>query len=303
MRAALIKLHTAVFLWGFTGVLGRLISLNEGLLVWWRLFITAVTMWLVFFFTGNIKKISFKEFLKISAIGTVLAIHWLLFYGSIKYANVSIALTCLSTTGLISAFIEPIFFKKRINIQEVFLGLFALAGITLIYVSNLKFSVGIYIGLLSSVATVLVSVMNKKLVSVYEPITFTLYQLSGGFAGLTLLMPLYNYLFPTKQLLPLHYDWLWLVILSWCCTLFTFVLYVRALKKVSAFTVNLVLTLEPVYGIILAFIVYHENKELHNNFYIGFCLILFAVVLQMMRIVRQQKKIVISEELEKAFQQ
>jgi len=302
MRAALLRLHAAVFIWGFTGILGRSISLNEGLLVWWRLFITAASLWVLFYFTGSIKKISPRDFFKIAIIGFILALHWLFFYGSIKYANVSIALTCLSTTGLFSAIIEPLFFKRRIDILELVLGFFALAGILLIYVSNLHFSVGIWLGLISSVATVVASVMNKKVVSGYEPNTITLYQLSGGFLGLTLLMPLYNYLFPAKYFLPQHYDWLWLIILSWCCTIFTFMLYIGALKKVTAFTANLLLTLEPVYGIILAFIVYQENKELHSNFYIGFCLILLAVLLQMLRIAKQQKKLVPAEEIDKILQ-
>ena len=289
MKPALLRMHIAVFLWGFTAVLGRLISLTEGPLVWWRLFITSVTLWVLFFFTGNVKRISLKDFFKIAGIGTLLSLHWLFFYGSVKYSNVSIALTCLSTTGLLSAIIEPLFFRKKVNLFELLLGLFALAGIGLIYISNLTFSTGIYVGLLSAVTTVVVSVLNKKIVSGYDPMAITLYQLSGGFAGLTLMMPLYNYLFPTKYLVPQHYDWLWLILLSWVCTIFTFLLYISALKKVSAFTANLLLTLEPVYGIILAFIVFHENKELHNNFYIGFALICFAVVLQMWRMGKQSK--------------
>jgi len=289
MKPALLRMHIAVFLWGFTAVLGRLISLTEGPLVWWRLFITSVTLWVLFFFTGNVKRISLKDFFKIAGIGTLLSLHWLFFYGSVKYSNVSIALTCLSTTGLLSAIIEPLFFRKKVNLFELLLGLFALAGIGLIYISNLTFSTGIYVGLLSAVTTVVVSVLNKKIVSGYDPMAITLYQLSGGFAGLTLMMPLYNYLFPTKYLVPQHYDWLWLILLSWVCTIFTFLLYISALKKVSAFTANLLLTLEPVYGIILAFIVFHENKELHNNFYIGFALICFAVVLQMWRMGKQNK--------------
>ena len=187
MKSALIRLHIAVFLWGFTGVLGRLITLNEGWLVWWRMFITAIALWLYFFFTGKIQKVGLRDFLKIASIGTILAMHWLLFYGSIKYANVSIALTCLATTGLLSAIIEPLFFRRKINTSELLLGTFALAGIVIIYFSNLQFSVGIYIGLLSALATVIVSVLNKKIVSGYTPQVITLYQLTGGFLGLTVL--------------------------------------------------------------------------------------------------------------------
>lgn len=294
MKSALIRLHIAVFLWGFTGVLGRTISLNEGWLVWWRMLITSVSLWLLFYFQKKIKKISFRDFIKIALIGTVLSLHWLCFYGSIKYSNVSIALTCLSTSGLLSAFIEPLFFNRKINLYELLLGLFALAGITLIYITNLSYSTGIYIGLLSSVLTVLVSVMNKKFTEGYAPEAITLYQLTGGFLGLSFLMPLYNFLFPSAYKLPQHYDWLWLIILSWCCTILTFILYIKALKKVSAFTINLTLTLEPVYGIILAFIIYHENKNLSKYFFVGFGLILLAVCLQMFRLVKQHRKLIVN---------
>ena len=290
MKGALIRLHIAVFLWGFTGVLGRTISLNEGWLVWWRMLITSVSLWLLFYFQKRIKKISFKGFLLIALIGTVLALHWLCFYGSIKYSNVSIALTCLSTSGLISAIIEPLFFKRRINWYELLMGLFALAGIALIYVTNLSYSTGIYVGLLAAVLTVLVSVLNKKYTVSYSPETITLYQLTGGFIGLSILMPFYNSLFPSTHTLPQHFDWVWLIILSWCCTILTFMLYIKSLKIVSAFTINLTLTLEPVYGIVLAFVIYHENKTLNNYFFPGFGLILLAVCLQMLRLIKQNRK-------------
>jgi drug/metabolite transporter (DMT)-like permease len=293
MKGALIRLHTAVFLWGFTGVLGRAISLNEGWLVWWRMFLTTISLWILFYFLKSIRRISIKDFLKIAAVGTVLSLHWLTFYGSIKYANVSIALTCLSTTGLLSAVIEPLFFRRKINIYELILGIFALAGITLIYATNLSFSTGIYIGLISAILTVLVSVMNKKLIAGYDPEIITLYQLTGGFLGLSILLPLYIFLFPATQKLPQHIDWLWLIILSWCCTILTFMLYINALKRVSAFTANLTLTLEPVYGIILAFIIYHENKTLSKFFFLGFGLILTAVTLQMFRLVKEHRALLV----------
>lgn len=289
MKPALIRLHIAVFLWGFTGVLGRLITLNEGWLVWWRLSITAASLWLFFFFTYKIQKIKGRDFLKIGAIGSLLALHWLCFYGSIKYSNVSIALTCLSTSGLFSAIIEPLIFRKRINPFELLLGIFALIGIGIIYLSNLHFSLGIYIGLFSTFFTVIVSVLNKKIVGHYSPETITLYQLTGGFIGLSVMMPFYHYLFPTNNILPQDLDWLWLIILSWGCTVLTFILYISALKKVSAFTMNLTLTLEPVYGIILAFIIFHENELLSSYFYVGFLLILTAVFLQMRRIVKENR--------------
>ncbi|WP_153797760.1 DMT family transporter [Foetidibacter luteolus] len=289
MKPALIRLHIAVFLWGFTGVLGRSIDLNEGWLVWWRMLLASVSLVILFGFQQKLHRVAWKDFFKIAFIGTLLAIHWLLFYGSIKYSNVSIALTCLSTAGLLSALAEPLFFRRKINFFEVLLGLFALGGIAIIYYSNLHFSVGIYIGLLSTLFTVLVSILNKSIVRGYMPETIILYQLPGGFIGLTLLMPLYEQLFPAVKHLPHGYDWLWLFVLSWLCTILTFFLYIKALQKVSAFTINLTLTLEPVYGILLAFVLYQENESLSSYFYIGFFLILAAVVLQMYNLMKNRK--------------
>ena len=287
MKAALIRLHVAVFIWGFTAVLGRAISLQESWLVWWRMCITTVSLWVLFFFLKKIEKISFASFISIAGTGTLLAIHWLCFYGSIKISNVSIALTCFAMTGLMSSFIEPIFFRKKFNGFEMLLGLFALAGMALIYKGNLQFSNGIYLGLFSTFLYVLVSVINKKYVAVYKPETLTLYQLSGGFLGLSILLPVYLYFFAAKEIMPQGYDWLWLFLLSWACTIFAFMIYISALKKVSAFTANLSLTLEPVYGIILAFFIYHENKQLSSHFYFGMALIMVAVFLQMRKMAKK----------------
>lgn len=289
MKKALLQLHTAVFLWGFTGVLGRAITLDSTMLVWWRLLITAVSLWVLYVAMGKARKMEWRGALKIALIGTVLALHWVCFYASIKLANVTIALTCLSTTALLAALIEPLILKKRFDAFEIFLGLFAIAGILIIYNTHIQFSTGIIIGLLSSFLTVLVSVLNKGIVDKHNPENITLYQLTGGFLGLTILLPVFQLFFPEKWVAPTPWDWVWLVVLSWLCTILTFFLYIRALKKVSAFTVNLTLTLEPLYGIILAFLLYQENKLFSQWFYVGFALIALAVVLHMWRLLRPGK--------------
>jgi drug/metabolite transporter (DMT)-like permease len=286
MKKALIQLNAAVFLWGFTGVLGREISLDSTMLVWWRLLITMVSLWILYIIQGKARRIPARSILTISLIGTILALHWVCFYASIKLANVTIALTCLSTTALLAALVEPLILRKRFDAVEIFLGLFAIAGIFIIYNTHLEFSTGIVVGLLSALLTVLVSVLNKKIIDQFLPEQITLYQLTGGFLGLTLLLPLFKYFFPETWTSPAPWDWLWLIILSWVCTIFTFFLYIRALKNVSAFTVNLALTLEPVYGIILAFIIYKENRYLNDWFYLGFALIAIAVLFHMWRLVR-----------------
>ena len=137
--------------------------------------------------------------------------------------------------------------------------------------------------------TVLASILNKKIVDNYQPEQITLYQFTGGLIGLTVLLPVVFVFSPSMQLAPTAYDWLWLVILSWVCTIFTFFLYIRSLKKLSAFTTNLTLTLEPVYGIILAFIIYKENRFLSNWFYLGFVLITFAVAFHMWHILKPNR--------------
>ncbi len=289
MKAALIRLNIAVFLWGFTGVLGKEISLNPGWLTWWRMLITVVTLWVLFGFQNRIQKISGKDFIRIGFVGFVLALHWLCFYGSIKIANVSIALTCLSTSALASALLEPLFFKRKINSREILLGLLTLLGVGIVYYTNLHFSAGIYIGLLAMVLTVLTSILNKKLVNDYRSDTITIYQLTGGFLCLSVLMPLYEYIFPAQNHIPIKLDWLWLAVLAWVCTILTYFLYVSALRKLMPFTMNLTLTLEPVYGIVLAFILFHENKKLSPYFYIGLLLIMVAVFVQTRSLVKENK--------------
>jgi drug/metabolite transporter (DMT)-like permease len=285
MRKALLQLHLAVFLWGFTGVLGRVITLDQTWLVWYRLLITVISLWILYFFMKLIRKMPFRSVVYIGCIGFIQALHWVAFYGSIKYANVTIALTCLSTSALLASLIEPLLLKKKFEPIEIFLGLFAIAGIYIIYNTHLNFSTGIIIGLISALLTVIVSVLNKKIVDDYEPGQIMLYQLTGGFAGLSFFLPLYQYFLPEKNFIPVPEDWLWLTILSWVCTIYTFFLYIRSLKKISAFTMNLTLTLEPVYGIILAFFFFRENELLNSWFYLGFALIAVAVVFHMWRLV------------------
>jgi drug/metabolite transporter (DMT)-like permease len=285
MKKALVQLNAAVFLWGFTGVLGRAISLDSIMLVWWRLLITMVSLWALYLVFGKPRRVPSLSILMISIIGTIQALHWVCFYASIKLANVTIALTCLSTSALIAALLEPLVIKKKFDFFEIFLGLFAIAGILIIYNTHLRFSAGIIIGLLSAVLTVMVSVANKKIIDNYHPEHITLYQLTGGFLGITVLLPVFRLLFHNTWSVPTPIDWVWLVVLSWVCTILTFFLYIRSLKNISAFTMNLTLTLEPIYGIILAFVIYKENRYLSRWFYFGFALIILAVLFHTWRLI------------------
>ncbi len=254
MKKALIQLHIAVFLAGFTAILGKLINLNEGLLVWYRLLITVVTLLVLQYFKKQLQRLSFKEAMKFFGVGAIVAVHWVTFYGSVKYANVSVALVCFSATGFFTAFLEPLILKKPLAFVEVLLGLLTLAGIYIIFNFHPQYKLGIALGIISAMGSALFPVFNKKLVQQYQPHTVVVYEMAGGFIALSLLIPIYLQQFPAAYYLPTATDWLWLLVLGWFCTVLSFELQLKALKKISAFTANLTYNLEPVYGIIMAFI-------------------------------------------------
>ena len=288
MKKAFLSLHAAIFLAGFTGILGRLITLNEGLLVWWRLFITSCTLAVIFLFTGRLQKASLSLHFRILGTGGIVALHWVFFYGSIKYANVSVALVCFSAIGFFSAFFEPLILRKKLDWIEVLYGALAIVGIWLIFHFDKQYKPGIFLGIISSLFAALFPVFNKKLIEQLPTQSLTFYELTGALIILTLGMPFYISYFPDDHILPTTSDFLWLLVLSWLCTVIAFNLSLQALKKISPFAVNLSYNLEPIYGIVLAFIVYKENEYLANGFYYGVALILLTVVLQTIRLYRRR---------------
>lgn len=289
MKVALIQLHIAVFLAGFTGILGVLISLNEMQLVWYRIMITVVSLLVLLKIKKTSLALPLKTKNRLLGIGTIIALHWVAFYGSIKLSNVSIGLVCFSAVGLFTAILEPLIVTKKVKWVEIVLGLISLAGIYLIFHFDARYQTGILVGLISALLAAFFSVLNKKHVETAAPHIMMLYELSGGLALLTLLMPLYVYFFPKAALLPTVQDWGWLIILSWLCTIIAMQLMFKSLKTVSAFTQNLSLNLEPVYAIIMAFVFFHENEKLHVSFFYGVGLIILSVVLQMSRVVFGRK--------------
>jgi len=291
MRKAFFQLHAAVFLAGFTGVLGKLITLNEVLLVWYRLLITVATLWVLYLFQKQIKRISWKEVFKIFGVGIIAALHWVTFYASIKNANVSVALVCFSSIGFFTAIMEPLLMKHRIDYTEIFLGILTIIGIFLIFHFDPRFKTGIVIGIISAFLGCLFPIFNKKLLQRQSSETVTMLELTGGFLFLTIIIPMYIHWFPTDQFIPGWGDLGWLLILSWVCTVIAFNLSMKALQKISAFTVNLTYNLEPLYGILLAFILFREDKLLKESFYWGLSLIVISVMIQTMLIYRKHKKI------------
>lgn len=291
MKKAFIQLHIAVFLAGFTGILGKLITLNEGLLVWYRLLISVATLWLLAMITKQKIRIPARTILQIFGVGAVAALHWVTFYGSIKYANVSIALVCFSSVGFFTAIMEPMVFRTSIDIKELLLGLLAIVGIFCIFHFDPAYKTGIIIGIISAFLGSFFPILNRLLLRHTDSQVLTLYELSGGLLFLTCLLPAYLEMFPTTYKVPNLSDWLWLLVLGWVCTVLAINLSMSALRKISAFTVNLSYNLEPVYGILLAFAVLGENKYLSSGFYVGLALILVAIILQMASLWHANRKL------------
>lgn len=290
MRKALIQLHLSVFLAGFTGILGKLIDLNEGLLVWYRMSITAVSLWILFYFQGALRKMTLQQILPIGGTGVVIALHWLFFYGSIKYSNVSIGVVCFSLTSLFTAIFEPLITRRKPDVVELLLSALTLGGILLIFHFDVQYRTGIILGIISAAMCALFTVFNKIQLKTYDIKTITLYELTVGALVLTIFLPLYLHIFPVATIMPTQSDWIYLLFLAWVCTIGLYLLSMHALNKISAFTVNLTFNLEPVYSIILAFILFHENKELNTSFYVGLSCIILSVVLQMIRVSAQSRK-------------
>lgn len=291
MKKAFFQLHIAVFLAGFTGVLGRLITLNEGMIVWYRLLFTAITMWILFGLLKKIQRIPFKDILQITGVGFIAALHWVTFYGSIKYANVSVALVCFSSIGFFTALFEPIILRKKINWLEVLLGLITIGGIYIIFHFDTQYKTGIIIGLISAIFAALFPIYNREFLKRINVETMLTWQQTGGLLTLSILLPFYLQRYPEPDFIPGWENIGWLLVLSWLCSVIAFQFSSNALKKLSAFTVNLTYNLEPVYGIFLAFVLFKENQLLSKWFYYGFAIIAFALVMHIILLVKEERKL------------
>lgn len=280
MKNSYVLLHIAVILAGFTGVFGKLISLNEVLLVWYRVFFSTITLYLITkFFSINTPK-DFKSKLKIAKAGLLITIHWIFFYASIKYSNVSIGVVCYCLTSFFTAIFKPLINKGKIQLSELLLSTLTLLGISLIFHFDTSYRLGIIFGVISSAFAALYTIFNERLSRSYDSVSINYYQMMGGVIGLGLLLPVYLYFFPAKQLIPDMKDSFYLILLSVFCTVGLYVSVTKVLSRISAFTVNLTFNLEPVYAIILAFILFGEGKDVNLSFYVGLIFIMASVVLQ-----------------------
>jgi drug/metabolite transporter (DMT)-like permease len=202
-----------------------------------------------------------------------------------------VALVCFSSVGFFTALLEPLLLRTRIKWPEVFLGLMVMAGIYIIFHFDPKYKTGIILGVICALLMAFVMIFIRQFVQRINAETLLTYQLSGGFITLSALMPLYLQLFPTDYIIPTMKDWIWLIVLAWFCSVLAFQLSARALKQLSAFTVNLSFNLEPIYGILLAFIFFGESKELGWSFFAGFALIVVSLIIHIVMLLKKERKI------------
>ena len=276
---AYLRLHTGILLAGATGVFGRLISLSELPLVWYRMMIAAGVLAAVLAVGGRLHRPTFREAWRIGCCGTLLAIHWVLFYGSIKAANVSVGVVCFALNGFFTALLEPMASGKRFSLRDLLLGLITLGGIVLIFGLNMQFRTGIVIGTFSSLFYTLFAIASKRVQSAtgVESSAMLLYELLTGWCVLSLAMPFYAMLYPSVSLMPEGSDWLFITLFASVFTIGPFLTQLQALRTLSAFTVNLSYNLEPRYSIALAMLLFNEAQELNLSFWMGVSMIVAAV--------------------------
>ena len=297
MKKDYLLLHLSVFIAGFTGVLGRLITLDSAILVWWRMAAAALIMWIYLRWRGAYNKTDargasnntdargaslqgFRDIFRMGGVGMLLCLHWVFFYASIKASNVSIGVVCFSLVGFFTALFEPIINKHRFSGREFLFSLLTILGIYLIFQFDSRYRLGIVLGVVSSALYALFAIANQRVGKHYEAKNMLLWEMVGGLVGLTCLIPIYNIFLPVGRLYPVGMDYPYLAFMVVVCTIGLCLLQIIVLQKIPAFTVNLTYNLEPVYSIILSMFIFREYKELNYSFCVGLALIILSVVLQ-----------------------
>ena len=283
---SIILLHTAVFLAGWTGILGRLITLGGLPLVWYRMMVSVPVLAAVMALMGRLHRTGWRAVLRIATCGTILALHWVAFFASIQASNVSIGVACIATSCFFTAILDPLLNRKRLSWAEVLISFIAIAGVLLVFSLDVRYRLGIALGLLSAALYSLFSILHIQVShrTGEDSATMLLYELLGGVLFLTLLMIPFTRLFPDQPVALSRQDGLWIFLLGSVFTILPFLFQLHALRTLSAFTVNLAYNLEPVYSIAFAAILFGELREVNFSFWIGIALIVVSVLVQTYRI-------------------
>lgn len=279
-QRAYLELHIAVFLFGFTAILGDLIQLSALLIVWWRVLLTSLSLAFIIRVGRLFRTLPRRRILTYMGIGVIVAIHWVTFYGAIKLSNASIGVIAMATTSFFTSLIEPIVMRQRVKWYELALGLLIIPGMAFIVNStDLSMIKGLLVGLLSAFLASLFATLNKKLITHSDERSITFLEMGSAWLFLSIVIPIWTIYSgePAEILPPTLVDWGYLLILALLCTTLAYILALRSLQHLSAFASNLSINLEPVYGILLAWVLLNEHEELNTGFYLGAGIIVLAV--------------------------
>ncbi len=272
-----LHLHFIVFIWGFTAILGKLITIDALPLVWYRMSMATALVLVFILFRKNALKVDGKSLLLLILTGVIIALHWVTFFKAIKVSNVSVALATMSTGAFFTAILEPIWYKRKMIWYEILFGLLVIGGLVLIFNIDASYKEGILLALISAFLAAVFSLMNGRLIKKHKPSIISFYELGAGVIFLSIYM-LSQGNFSQINFQLSASDWVCIFVLASFCTAYAFIASVQLMKYLSPYTVMLTTNLEPVYGILLAFVIFGESEKMDPLFYIGALLILATVI-------------------------
>lgn len=277
-----LKLHFIVFLWGFSAILGKLVTIPAVELVFFRSIFAAAGMAFVIYLMKGSFTVTTNDVVKLLLIGLIVAVHWFSFFGSARVSNVSVSLVGFATNSLWAAFLEPLFNRTKMKTYEVVLGVVVVIGLYIIFSFDFQYKLGLFLGILAGFTSALFSVFNSKMVKRIAPRSITFYEMIGVFIGTLLFLPIYKFTLAENQELQLTPPWMdlfYIAVLAGACSVYAYTVAVELMKRISVFMIQLTLNLEPVYGIIMAVIIFKEKEKMNMNFYLGTTVILCAVAM------------------------
>lgn len=289
------RLHFIVFLWGFSAILGKLISIPFVEMVFYRAIFAVVGIGLVIYFKKKSFHVTPKDFVLLILIGFIVAVHWLAFFGSGRIANVSVSLVGFATNSLWTAILEPVFNKTKIKKYEVVLGMIVLTGLYVIFSFDFQYKLGLLMGVAAGFTSAIFSIFNSRMVRRVSSYAISFYEMIGVFLGIAIFLPIYKVLWAPDHVLdltPAPLDWLWIALLAGGCSVYAYTVAVELMKRISVFVIQLCLNLEPIYGILMALLltwignefpdsslheIFGDREKMNSNFYIGTLVIMSAV--------------------------
>lgn len=284
-----LHLHFIIVIWGFTAVLGALISLEAIPLVWYRMLVATLIIFAFLKFKKEKLNFSLKTLSGFALGGVIIALHWLTFFGAIKASNVSITLAVLSTGAFFASILEPLIYGRKVILYEVLFGLVVVAGLYVIFDVEASYTLGIVLALISAFLSALFSVINGKFVLKHKASAISFYELMFGVLGITIYLA-FSGSFTADFFKVSAYDWMYLLILASVCTAYAFIASVHVMKWISPYTVMLSINMEPVYGIFLALIILGDSENMSPQFYYGALIILVTVVANGIIKITQERK-------------